>query len=275
MTWLAVTVAGASPHARETITAALIDAGAAGVQEDAGALVTWLPNDASLAAVHGAVATAPGATIDVREVPASEAERTWPTAVGITRVRNLAVTPPWLAGDVPVDCTPIIIEPAMAFGTGEHATTRGVLHLMHEVIAPGDVVADLGSGSAVLAIAAIHLGALRVAAIELDPDSIGNAEENVVANGVADRVIVIEGDARLLLPLVAPVRVILANIVSSVLVSLLDTMRSSLTADGVAILSGLLVDEMTDFTRALEAAGWRIRGEHVEETWWSIIAQPA
>lgn len=275
MTWLAVTVAGASPHARETITAALIHAGAAGVQEEAGALLTWLPDDASLADVRGAIAAAPGATIEIREVPAGEAERTWPTAVGITRVRNLAVTPPWLAGDVPADCTPIIIEPAMAFGTGEHATTRGVLHLMHEVVASGDVVADLGTGSAVLAIAAIHLGAHRVAAIELDPDSIGNAEQNVRANGVADRVIVIEGDAQLLLPLVAPVRVILANIVSSVLVSLLGTMRGALTADGVVILSGVLVEETSEFTRALETAGWRLRGEHVEENWWSAIAQPA
>ena len=74
----------------------------------------------------------------------------------------------------------------MAFGTGEHATTRGVMRLMQDVIRAGDIVADLGAGSAVLAIAAAKLGAARVAAIELDPDAIGNAEENVARNGVAD-----------------------------------------------------------------------------------------
>ena len=64
----------------------------------------------------------------------------------------------------------------MAFGTGEHATTRGVVRLMQAVIRPGDRVADLGSGSAVLAIAAAKLGAPYVAAIELDHDAIENAE---------------------------------------------------------------------------------------------------
>jgi hypothetical protein len=71
------------------------------------------------------------------------------------------------------------------------------------VVRPGDVVADLGAGSAVLAIAAAKLGAARVAAIEFDPDAIENAEDNVRRNGVADRVTVIEGDATVLLPLVA------------------------------------------------------------------------
>ena len=76
----------------------------------------------------------------------------------------------------------IVIDPGMAFGTGEHATTRGVVRLLHAVIRPGDRVADLGAGSAVLAIAAAKLGATHVAAIELDHDAIGNAEENVARN---------------------------------------------------------------------------------------------
>ncbi len=72
-----------------------------------------------------------------------------------------------------------------------------------------------------LAIAAAKLGAAHVAAIEIDPDAIENAEENVARNGVAERVAVIEGDAATLLPLVAPVRVVTANIISSVLIELL------------------------------------------------------
>jgi ribosomal protein L11 methyltransferase len=169
---------------------------------------------------------------------------------------------------------PIVIEPAMAFGTGEHETTRGVLLLMQDVIRAGDRVADLGTGSAVLAIAAAKLGAARVAAIELDPDAIGNAEENVAVNGMGDRVTVIEGDAALLLPLVSPVRVILANIISSVLLELAPAMRDALAPDGRVILSGILASERAAMLDALAAAGWGLESDYTEGDWWSgVIAR--
>jgi ribosomal protein L11 methyltransferase len=163
----------------------------------------------------------------------------------------------------------------MAFGTGEHPTTRGVLRLMDGVVEPGDRVADLGAGSAVLAIAAARLGASRVAAIEMDPDAIGNAEQNVLVNDVGDRVVVIEGDAETILPHVAPVRVVLANIVSSVLIPLLSLVRRSLEPGGAAIFSGILVDERDEFVSALERDGWRVEREHIEDVWWTTVARPA
>ena len=178
------------------------------------------------------------------------------------------MAPPWLAEDLD-PATTIVIEPAMAFGTGEHATTRGVVRLLQHVIRPGMRVADLGAGSAVLAIAAAKLGAGSVAAIEIDPDAIGNAEENVARNAVGDRVRVIEGDAAILLPLVAPVDIILANIISSVLLDLLPSLALALAEDGRAILSGILFTERDDMTRVVEDAGWRIIEEDHEDAWWS------
>ena len=82
----------------------------------------------------------------------------------------LAIVPPWLAAGRDLTCT-VVIEPEMAFGTGEHQTTRGVVRLLPSVIHLGDRVADLGAGSAVLAIAAAKLGAAHVTAIELDHDA--------------------------------------------------------------------------------------------------------
>ena len=163
----------------------------------------------------------------------------------------------------------------MAFGTGEHATTRGVLRLMPSIVRPGDRVADLGAGSAVLAIGAAHLGAWRVAAIEMDADAIGNAEENVRANGVQDRVVVIEGDAEMLLPHVAPVRVVLANIISSVLIPLLPVVKSALTTDGVAIFSGILREERDGFISVLAGQGWTVEQEDIEDAWWTVAARPS
>jgi ribosomal protein L11 methyltransferase len=161
----------------------------------------------------------------------------------------------------------------MGFGTGEHATTRGVVRLMQRVVRAGDTVADLGSGSGVLAIAAAKLGATQVAAIEIDPDAIGNAEENVGRNGVGDRVTVIEGDAALLLPLVAPVRIVLANIISTVLLDLLPVIRESLSPGGSAILSGILVEERPELLDAL-ADGWSVVAEDREDIWWSVLVEP-
>jgi ribosomal protein L11 methyltransferase len=143
---------------------------------------------------------------------------------------------------------------------------------MQGIIRDGDRVADLGAGSAVLSIAAAKLGAASVAAIETDPDAIGNAEENVARNGVGDRVQVIEGDAALLLPLVAPVRVVLANIISSVLVELLPTIAAALTPDGQVILSGILVDERDDMLAVLKPE-WVVIAEEAEEKWWSVAIE--
>jgi ribosomal protein L11 methyltransferase len=189
------------------------------------------------------------------------------------KVGNLTLSPPWLAAELD-PATTVVIDPAMAFGTGEHATTRSVVLLMQDVIRRGDIVADLGAGSAVLSIAAAKLGAARVTAIELDHDAIENAEENVHVNGAEDRVQVIEGDASTLLPLLAPVRVILANIISSALLSMLPVMRESLSPGGQAILSGILREEREEVAAALAADGWAIERETEEDVWWTVQIAP-
>jgi ribosomal protein L11 methyltransferase len=106
--------------------------------------------------------------------------------------------------------------------------------------------------------------------VELDHDSIGNAEENVLANRVSTAVRVIEGDATVLLPLLAPVRVVLANILSSVLISMLPMIRSALTRDGQAILSGIILEERPEMVAALEANQFVIEREDMEDAWWSV-----
>jgi ribosomal protein L11 methyltransferase len=159
----------------------------------------------------------------------------------------------------------------MAFGTGEHATTRGVARLMQQLDPIPETVADLGAGSAVLAICAAKLGATRVAAVELDPDAIGNAEENVERNGVTGVVHVIQGDAAVMLPLIAPVGLVLANIISSVLLELLPVIRESLMVDGRAILSGILEEERAMMIDAITRERMTIESEDLEEGWWSVL----
>ncbi|HEX5408611.1 MAG TPA: 50S ribosomal protein L11 methyltransferase [Gemmatimonadaceae bacterium] len=273
--WVEVRVCGIAESGRDAVVRALVQAGAAGVQDVNGELVTHLEDSANRAALDAAVTSASaGAQVRYTTADASDWARAWPVRVGVNRVGRIAVAPPWLAAGTASAEIAILIDPAMAFGTGEHETTRGVLHLMQAVIRQGDFVADLGTGSAVLAIAAARLGAGRVAAIDLDHDAIGNAEENVARNHAEDRVRVIEGDAGMLLPLLAPVRVILANIISSVLLDLAAAMRAALTADGQAILSGMLASERQDVRRELERRRWEMGAELVEGDWWSCVVSP-
>ena len=271
MSWIALRITPASN--REGVIAALFEAGSQGVQEDGASVVTHFPADAPIDAIRNAVTGAdPRAAISVSDAPDTDYSQ-WRASVSAHRVGELVVAPPWLAAETDPRRT-ISVDPAMAFGTGEHASTRGVMRLMQGVIRGADVVADLGAGSAVLSIAAAKLGAARVAAIELDYDSIGNAEDNVRANGVSERVEIIEGDAAVLLPLLAPVRVVLANIISSVLIPLLPTIRESLSSDGQAILAGILCEEADAMRSVLDAGGWTIEREDTEDAWWSVQIAP-
>jgi ribosomal protein L11 methyltransferase len=249
--------------------AALFDAGAQGVQESGDAFITHVPSeDVANDLQNAALAASADARVETEPLPDVDWSERWKQSIHIQELGSLKVAPPWLAGGLD-PATTIVIDPGMAFGTGEHATTRGVVRLMQQVIREGDHVADLGAGSAVLAIAAVKLGAASAAAIELDADAIGNAEENVERNGVSGRVSVIEGDAAVLLPLVAPVQVIIANIISSVLIDLLPIFAEGLTEGGHGILSGILFTEREMMVRTLNDSGWRLIAEDHEDAWWS------
>jgi len=252
--------------------AALFDAGSMGIHEDGDTLVTNLPDGSDVDLVRRRVAEAdPAAEVDVTTVAAPDFQE-WRGTVGAHTVGAITVAPPWVETDS--GGIVIRIEPAMAFGTGEHATTRLCLLLLQRAIRAGDTVADLGSGSAVLSIAAAKLGAKRVAAIEIDPDSTANAEENVARNEARDVVHLFEGDAAVLLPLIAPVRVVIANILSSVIIELLPTMGEALTRDGEAIFSGILVEEREMMLAKLADAGWSLTSEASENEWWGASVRP-
>jgi ribosomal protein L11 methyltransferase len=258
--------------AREQVLSALFAAGAQGVHEDGEDLVTHFPASIDVEAVVSAVHAAdPSATCNLGRSEDTDWSVAWRDRLGRHDLGGISIVPPWLAEGS--DSAPtVIIEPAMAFGTGDHPTTRGAARMLVRQMSSGLVVADLGAGSAVLSIAAAKLGASRVFAIEYDGDAIANAELNVHANGVESVVHVFEGDAGMLLPLVAPVDLIVANIISSVLVELLPAMRRSLREGGRAILAGILAEERSAMEEALAGDGWHIIDQDEEDVWWSVTA---
>ena len=253
---------------RAEIVDALFAIGAEGVEERDAEVVTHVRHLDRAAALRALERADANADVRFADTPNVDWSSAWRSRLVAHRVGRLVITPPWLADEHSPD-ERLVIEPGMAFGTGDHETTRGVLRLMQNVIRPGDVVADLGAGSAVLAIAAAKLGARQAIAIELDPDAIGNAEENIAANGVSGSCSILLGDANAILPLVSPVRVVLANILANAVIELLPAIAAALTPDGVAIVSGILVAEREEVERAAAAAGFHV-AEFVEDgLWWS------
>jgi ribosomal protein L11 methyltransferase len=271
VSWFSLRVESAA-H-RDQAIAALFATGAQGVHEDGQAIVTSFPGEGEARVAAAAVAAIdPAAICDVSPAPTIDWSVAWREHARAVTSGDLSIAPPWLAGDLDPRTT-IVIEPGMAFGTGDHASTRGAMLLMQRALRRGMTVADLGSGSAVLSIAAAKLGASRVWAIELDPEAQENAADNVARNDVTDVVSLFEGDAGVFLPLIAPVDLVAINIISSVIVELLPTIGASVMPGGFVVLAGILDSEHHVVLDALQRERWQVITTHVEEDWWSALAQ--
>lgn len=194
----------------------------------------------------------------------------WASGVEPRRVSERIVVAPVGRDVEPGDGDLVLrLEPGTAFGTAEHPTTRGCLRLLEAVIRPRDRVADIGTGSGILAIAAALLGARRVLALEADPLACASARRNVTANDVADRVDVREvtvgpADLRGLRRL----DVVLANLEAGILRDLLPRLRRALAPDGSLILGGVTGGERGPLLYTAAAAGLEMARHEEVEGWW-------
>lgn len=282
--WLYVTVTSPSALAAELLAEGLLVAGASGVVEEGERLATWYPPpddpDRFIATLRSDLAGAIGSDPELHWEWRADADwiQEWRRGLAARHVGDrIIVTPSWITPAATADHIVITVDPQMAFGTGEHATTRGVLCLMEPVVRAGDVVLDVGTGSGILAIAAVKLGATHVDAVESDADALINAEENVHGNGVAARIALVHGlvDAPWLQARAARYHIILANVLSSVLRPLLPHFRAALTPGGHLILSGILQAEAEAMQEAASAAGFALVREDREEEWWTgLLRRP-
>ena len=179
------------------------------------------------------------------------------------------------ADKIPDDCVPLLIEAAMAFGTGHHGTTQGCLQALHNLAKRGFVgksVVDLGCGTAVLAMGVAKIWPGVVLASDIDEVATDTASANIVCNNLGGRVSVINcaGFDHPLLRNNAPYDLILANILKGPLIALSEDMGESCSAGGYVILSGILNEQAGGTKSAYEAHGF-VEVEHLIVGEWSTF----
>ena len=211
-------------------------------------------------------------TIEVREIPVEDWGRTWkehfkPLPVG----RRLVIAPPWEDGPFPENRLVVRIDPAMAFGTGHHATTRMCLEALEAFMdrwpqRQGPVVLDLGTGTGILAIAATFLGAKRVVALDTDPEACDAAGKNLALNQDAGQVRILHGGIEILGP-ADRFDLLLANLDTRTFCPLLHTLSRLLEPRGQLIASGIPVEDEATVTAALQASPLRIVERRAEDGW--------
>lgn len=184
----------------------------------------------------------------------------------------------WLYGSHDADTLPedrvgLLIEAAMAFGTGHHGTTLGCLRAFDRLLNDGfeqGPVADIGCGTAVLAMAAAKVWDVVPMASDIDPVAVEVAEANLAANDLAGRVNAVEATGFDHPELAGPFKLVFANILKAPLIALAPDMATATASGGAVILSGLLNDQAADVRAAYESAGFTQRN-HDEIGDWSTL----
>jgi ribosomal protein L11 methyltransferase len=197
----------------------------------------------------------------------------WRDGLAPRRLGQLTIIPSWLLEASDPDPLTIVLDPETAFGSGEHGSTRAALTLLERLLSRGDRVLDLGSGSGILAIAAIKLGAANAIGIDIDPEANAVAARNAARNGVAYRVEFLEGDAGALAPLVGPADLLVSNILRSVNAALLPVIVQAIRPRGLAIFSGMEHAEAEEFRRTLTDTGFKPIQETLDAGWWGVAAE--
>ena len=184
---------------------------------------------------------------------------------------HLVVKPTW------EDFTPapgdriIEIDPGMAFGSGTHETTGMCISMLQETIRGGEQVIDVGTGSGILAIAAGLMGAGNVLAIDIDPDAVRVAAENVAHNGL-DQVIDVQ-QGNLLDHVDRVCDICVANIISDVIIFFAKPLMQHIVPGGLFLCSGIVKDRAEEVRTALEEAGYEILKTEYRGEWTAFMSR--
>lgn len=228
---------------------------------------------AAAAAAKALVARSPmlaAAELEIRSEMSSDVwTENWRSHFAPVQVgRRLTIVPPWEAQPDGERVT-IVINPGGAFGTGRHETTWLCLEALEDLVRPGMCVADVGSGSGILAVAAAKLGAARVFAADIDPAAVDATRENAAANGVDDRIDAAEAS----IPQTngRACDLVVANIYSDTLVALSKELVALTATEGVLVLSGIEAARSAELETAFASCGFALAEKRVRGEWAALV----
>ena len=190
---------------------------------------------------------------------------------------RLLVVPEWLHPENPEHRVEVLLDPGMIFGTGAHASTQMCMRELERAIQGGERVLDLGSGSGILSITAVLLGAAHATGVDIDPKAEDIARENAAINQIfSDRFTAVTGDVigdrAMMESLRGHYDVVLANIVADVIIPLSRVVPEFLQEDSVFICSGILNTRLAEVLAALEQNGLQIISTEQQEDWCRVTA---
>lgn len=253
------------PEHVENISAQLFELGCGGIQEDVQehgtGLIAYFEDLNRQEGIVQACADilqtyAIGSEVRAALVPNEDWTTSWRDYFKpVYATAKILICPPWIQEPAPDGGFVILIDPKMAFGTGHHETTRLALAGLEMCMQGGEKVLDVGTGSGILSIAAMKLGADSVFAVDNDPPAAENTRENLVLNHVLTGVEVVEGT---MADVVDIYDVSVANIISSILLPMIPDIVAHTRAGGHLILGGILQKEREDFCQSILNAGLNI-----------------
>ena len=192
---------------------------------------------------------------------------------------KLVVLPYWLSDTDTAGRIPVILDPGLTFGTGAHPSTQMVMEAMERLVAPGASCLDLGSGSGILSITALRLGAASAIGVDIDPKAEDIARQNSAYNGFsAPEFTALTGnvlaDKALMHRLTGKAYdLVLVNIVADVIIALAPILPALLEENSTLICSGILDTRLTEVTAALTSAGLQVAEVYAKEDWRCTICK--
>lgn len=268
-------VVSAPARHHDLLIGLLMDLGAEAFEERSEALLAYLPaecwDEPRARSLHERLRKVGlDGRVEAHTIEEENWNEQWEASIQPIEVGPFFIRPSW--EEAPPEYDPryvLTIDPKMAFGTGYHETTRLLLRFIPELVSEGTRVLDAGTGTGILAMAAVRCGAGRVVAFDTDPWAVANAQDNIERNRVSEQITVFHGDLQVVSE--EPFDLILANINRNVILGDLGGYVQRLRTGGVLALSGLLLCDCDLIRDAAAEVGLRALREASENAWWAGV----